>query len=523
MTDGSPSMNGAQALVAALTDSGVDVCFANPGTSEMHFVAALDTNPGMRCVLGLFEGVVTGAADGYARMTGRPAATLLHLGPGLANGLANVHNAKKARSPMVNVIGEHATYHRRFDAPLSADVEGVAAPMSHWVRTAESADEVAALGAEAIEASLHAPGQIASLILPADTAWNPTTATAVADPSRVPAPGAPDAAALESAAAAIASGAACTLYLGGAITESRADMASRLSEATGTKVFASTWAPRQENGAGRSPMARLQYFGEMAAQQLEGTEHLIVIGGDPPITFFAYPDKPNELTPDGAVVHRVCDITDDIDAALTDLVEATGASDAAPRTLELDRPPLPDGGTLDPAAVGRALAHLMPEHAIVVNEAGTSGGGYQGALRGTPPFSLLALTGGSIGYGLPAATGAAIACPDRRVFAMQADGAGMYTLQALWTQAREGLDVTTVLFNNGTYAILQYEFERVGAHAPGPKAMSMLDLTNPALDWVSLATGMGVPARRATTTTEFNAALAESIATPGPMLIEAIV
>lgn len=517
------AMNGAQALVAALTDSGVDVCFANPGTSEMHFVAALDTNPEMRCVLGLFEGVVTGAADGYARMAGRPAATLLHLGPGLANGLANIHNAKKARSPMVNVIGDHATYHQRFDAPLSADVEGVAAPMSHWVRSAQTADEVAALGAEAVEASLHAPGQIASLILPADTAWNPTTVTAAADPARIPSPGPPDQASLASAAKAIASGARCTLYLGGEITAERAALASQLAEATGTRVLASTWAPRQEIGAGRSPMARLQYFGELAAQQLDGTEHLIVIGGTPPITFFAYPDKPNELTPDGAIVHQVCDITDDIDAALAALVDMTGASEVGPRVLELDRPSLPEAGPLDPASVGRALAHLMPEHAIVVNEAGTSGGGYQGALRGTPPFSLLALTGGSIGYGLPAATGAAIACPDRRVFAMQADGAGMYTLQSLWTHAREGLDVTTVLFNNGKYAILQYEFDRVGAHDPGPKAMSMLDLTNPALDWVSLAAGMGVPARRATTTVEFNEALAESVATPGPMLIEAMV
>lgn len=519
MTD---QMNGAQALVKALTDSGVDVCFANPGTSEMHFVAALDTNPRMRCVLGLFEGVVTGAADGYARMAGKPAATLLHLGPGLANGLANVHNAKKARSPMVNIVGEHATYHRRFDAPLSSDVAGVAEPMSHWVRTAESADEVAAMGAAAVEASLVAPGQIATLILPADTAWNPTGVTAVADLGRVPAPDAPDSSAIESAAAAIASGARCTLYLGGAITEERARLAGQLTAGTGTKVFASTWAPRQESGAGRTPVARLQYFGELAAQQLEGTEHLIVIGGQPPITFFAYPDKPNVLTPEGATVHQICDITDDIDAALAGLVEAAGAATAAPRVLELDRPSLPEGD-LDAVAVGRAVAHHMPENAVVVNEAGTAGGGYQGALRGTPAFSLLALTGGSIGYGLPAATGAAVACPDRHVFAMQADGAGMYTVQALWTQVREGLDVTNIIFNNGKYAILQLEFDRVGAHSPGPKAMSMLDLSNPALDWVSLATGMGMPGTRATTATEFNAAIAESVATPGPSLIEAVI
>lgn len=520
MTD--QQMNGAQALVKALTDSDVDVCFANPGTSEMHFVAALDTNPQMRCVLGLFEGVVTGAADGYARMAGKPAATLLHTGPGLANGLANIHNAKKARTPMVNIIGDHATYHRRFDAPLSADVEGIAAPMSHWVGNANTADEVAAIGAAAIEASMVAPGQVASVILPADTAWNPTSATAVADMSNVPMPDAPDEAAIDSAAVAIASGARCTLMLGGNVTESRARLTSQLTAGTGTRVFCSTWAPRQETGAGRSPVARLQYFGEMAAQQLEGTEHLIIIGGHPPITFFAYPDKPNELTPEGATVHQICEITGDIDGALAALVDRAGATNAAPKLLELDRPSLPEG-ELDSAAVGRAIAHLMPDNAVVVNEAGTAGGGYQGALRGTPAFSLLALTGGSIGYGLPAATGAAIACPDQRVFAMQADGGGMYTLQALWTQAREGLDVTNVIFNNGKYAILQHEFDRVGAHSPGPKAMSMLDLTNPALDWVSLATGMGVPAQRATTAEEFNAALAKSVATPGPSLIEVMI
>lgn len=520
MTDA--QMNGAQALVKALTDSGVEVCFANPGTSEMHFVAALDTNPRMRCVLGLFEGVVTGAADGYARMAGTPAATLLHLGPGLANGLANIHNAKKARSPMVNIVGEHATYHRRFDAPLSADVEGVARPMSHWVRTAESADEVAGLGAQAVEASMQAPGQIATLILPADTAWNPTTVTAVADRGAVPAPGAPDQAAVDSAAAAIASGARCTLYLGGDVTETRARLAGQLAAATGTRVFCSTWAPRQESGAGRAPMARLQYFGELAAKQLDGTEHLIVIGGRPPITFFAYPDKPNELTPEGATVHQICDITDDIDAALGALVDGAGAADTPPRLLEIDRPPLPDG-ELDPAAVGQALAHHLPEHAIVVNEAGTAGGGYQGALRGTPPFSMLALTGGSIGFGLPAATGAAVACPDRPVFAMQADGSGMYTVQALWTQVRESLDVTNIIFNNGKYAILQFEFERVGAHDPGPKALSMLDLTNPALDWTQLARGMGMPATRVASTAACNAAIAESVATPGPSLIEVMI
>jgi acetolactate synthase-1/2/3 large subunit len=279
--------------------------------------------------------------------------------------------------------------------------------------------------------------------------------------------------------------------------------------------------PRQETGAGRTPISRLAYFGEQAAQQLDGTEHLIVVGGRPPVTFFAYPDKPNWLTPDGAEIHQVCEVTQDVDAALEGLVDAIGAASAASVVLPLDRPDLPTG-ELTPSAVGVALANLMPEEAIVVNEAGTSGV-YQAAMRGAPAHSLLSLTGGSIGYGLPASTGAAIACPDRRVLSMQADGAGMYTLQALWTQARESLDITTVVFSNRRYAILQVEFDRVGAHSPGPKATSMLELSDPDLDWVSLARGMGVPASRATTAEEFNDALGASLAESGPCLIEVLV
>ncbi len=514
------AMTGAEALVATLVDSGVDVCFANPGTSEMHFVAALDTNPGMRCVLGLFEGVVTGAADGYGRMTGRPAATLLHLGPGLANGLANVHNAKKARTPMVNVVGEHATYHREYDAPLSSDIVGVATPMSHWVRMADSPDSVAAMGAEAIEAAMAAPGQISTLILPADTAWS-TSDTAPVVAGSPPPPPAPDASAVDSAARALSGGRRCTLYLGGTITEHRARQAGRIAAATGANVVASTWAPRQEMGAGRTPVRRLAYFGEQAAEQLEGTEDMIIVGGRPPVTFFAYPDKPNVLTPEDADVHHVCDENGDVDAALDALVDAVGAASTTAPVLPLDRP-APPTGELNALAIGQAAAAVMPEDAIIVNEAGT-GGSYQAAMRGAPAHTLLSLTGGSIGYGIPASVGAAVACPERRVLNMQADGSGMYTVQGLWTQAREELDVTTVIFSNRRYAILQVEFDRVGAHDPGPKAMSMLELDRPHLDWVALATGMGVPGNRATTAEEFSDLLAAAVSQPGPSLIEALI
>ena len=153
------TMNGAQSLLATFVNAGVEVCFTNPGTSEMHFVAALDSEPGMRAILGLFEGVVTGAADGYARMAEKPACTLLHLGPGLANGLANLHNARRARTPIVNVVGEHATYHRKFDAPLTSDIEGFARPVSGWIHVSESADGIAADAALAVLQAMGPPGQ----------------------------------------------------------------------------------------------------------------------------------------------------------------------------------------------------------------------------------------------------------------------------------------------------------------------------------------------------------------------------
>ena len=321
--------SGAESLVQTFVDAGVNVCFANPGTSEMHFVAALDSNPDMRCVLGLFEGVVTGAADGYGRMRGIPAATLLHLGPGLGNGLANLHNAKKARTPLVNVIGDHATYHRKYDAPLTSDVEGIARPVSGWVKVSTSADAVAADGAEAIQAALAPPGQVASLILPADTAWSRTTAqaTPLAPPARTPV----DADAVSRVAAALRSGEPAVLLMNGPITESRAAMADRIAQATGARVLMDTFIPRVERGAGRVALERLPYFGEQAAEVLAGTRHLILISTQPPVTFFAYPDKPNWLTPEGCELHTLIERDGDIDGALEALADAVAARALTPR------------------------------------------------------------------------------------------------------------------------------------------------------------------------------------------------
>jgi len=512
--------SGAESLVQTFVDAGVNVCFANPGTSEMHFVAALDSNPDMRCVLGLFEGVVTGAADGYGRMKGLPAATLLHLGPGLGNGLANLHNAKKARTPIVNVIGDHATYHRKYDAPLTSDVEGISKTVCHWVKVSESADAVAADGALAVQAALTPPGQVTSLILPADTAWNRTRASAAPLPRVAPRP--VSGAAVDAAAKALRSGEPCVLLCNGHLTSERTELLDRISKRTGARWLGDTFIPRMQRGAGRVDTVRLPYFGEQAAEVLAGTKHLIIVSSQPPITFFAYPDKPNWLTPEGCALHTLVEREGDVDGALAALGEAVGIKDTPPNVMKLERPALMSGA-LNPVSIAAAVAHHLPEYAVVVEEGGMSGGPSVLATRTAAPHDWLCLTGGSIGYGIPCATGAAVACPDRRVVNLQADGSGMYTLQGLWTQAREQLDVTTVIFANRKYAILQIEFGRVGAHNPGPKAMSMLDLTRPELDWVAMAKGMGVPGRRVTTAEEFNRAFAESVVTPGPFLIEAVI
>jgi acetolactate synthase-1/2/3 large subunit len=512
--------SGAESLVKALVDSKADVCFANPGTSEMHFVAALDNNPEMRCVLGLFEGVVTGAADGYGRMTRRPAVTLTHLGPGLGNGLANLHNAKKARTPIVNVVGDHATYHQKYDAPLTSDVAGFAAPVSGWIKSSASADEVAADGAAAVQAAMAPPGQVATLILPADTAWNRTTATA--EPLPVIQPKAFSTDNIDDVAKALKTGEPSVILMNGVITAEIANMADRVAQATGATAMTDTFVPRIARGAGIAQFARLPYFGEQAAEVLAGTKHLIILGSQPPVTFFAYPDKPNYLTPEGCELHTLAERDEDIEGALEALIDALGAGSIEARLQPHKIPDLPSG-QLDPRAVGSTLANYFPENAIIVDEGGTCGGGCVGATRTAAPHDHLILTGGAIGFGLPCATGAAVACPDRPVISLQGDGAGMYTNQALWTQARERLNVTTIIFANQNYGILQVEFGRVGAHNPGPKAMSMLDLTNPELRWTDIAKGMGVPAWRVHTVEELVEALQRAQATEGPALIEAMV
>jgi acetolactate synthase-1/2/3 large subunit len=513
-------MNGAESLVRTLVASGVEVCFSNPGTSEMSFVAALDAIDGMRPILALFEGVATGAADGYGRMAGKPAATLLHLGPGLGNGLANLHNARRARTPIVNIVGDHATYHAPYDAPLASDILGIARPVSHWVASATSARSVASDGARAVQAARRAPGEIATLILPADTAWLEAERPAAPLPVEAPAP--VGAGAIAEAVAALRAGRRTVLLLGGATLRGEGlEAAGRIAAASGARLACDTFTARLERGAGRVALERIPYFAEQIVEFLKDTELMVLVGARPPVSFFAYPGKPSWCTPEGCRIVTLAEAHEDGVAALAAVADGLGAPKAPARRAELRRPELPKGA-LTVAGAGQVIGHFLPDHAIISEEAGTSVVGITPFTAGAPPHDYLSLTGGAIGQGLPVATGAAVACPDRKVLCLEGDGSAMYTLQALWTQAREGLDVTTVIFANRSYVILNVELKRVGASGRGPKALSMLDLHNPALDWVALAQGMGVEASRAATAEEFAAQFASAMAGRGPRLIEAL-
>ncbi|MFW3172731.1 acetolactate synthase large subunit [Geodermatophilus sp. CPCC 206100] len=511
-------MNGAQALVRTLVAAGVDVCFANPGTSEMHFVAALDDVPEMRSVLTLFEGVATGAADGYARMAGRPAATLLHLGPGLANGVANLHNARRGGAPVLNVVGDHARSHKRLDAPLESDVDALAGAVSGWVRRSLSPADVAADAAEAVAAA--ARGAVATLVLPADVSW--TDGAAPADPLPVrPAPQVPDAV-VDEVAAALASGEPAVLFVGGDVVACEEGLlaAGRVAAGTGARLLAETFPARMVRGAGLPDPDELPYPPEMAMAALAGTAHLVLAGATAPVHFFAYPDVPGTPVPEGCRVHVLSAPGEDGVAALRALADRA-APGAEPELAEASRPELP-GGALDPRSMAAVVGALLPERAVVVDEALTSGVGLAELTAGAPRHDWLALTGGAIGDGLPMAVGAAVACPDRPVLCLQADGSAMYTIQALWTMAREQLDVTVVVCDNGSYAILEHELSRVGARGDGERAGRLLDLGGPGLDFVALATGMGVPATRATTAEEFAGQLRAALAEPGPHLVDAV-
>jgi acetolactate synthase-1/2/3 large subunit len=513
------NMNGGQALIRTLVDCGVDTCFMNPGTSEMHFVAALDAVPEMHSVLALFEGVATGAADGYGRMAGRPAATLLHLGAGLGNGLANLHNARKARTPIVNIVGDHATYHKRYDAQLESDIETVARNVSTFIRWSAKPEEVGTDAADAVAIASGPPGQVATLVLPADVSWSQG---GLVGQLRAPArPKPPDTAAIAEIAAALQSGEPACVFVGG--RAGRAELlaqASAVATATGSKLLCETFPARLERGAGRPPLERLAYLAEFATMQLTGLRHIVLVDAKAPVSFFAYPGKPSDLVPEGCRVHTLASPDSDLATALAMLAERVGASTAP--VQQTATPGLPTG-TLTADAVCAALGTLMPEGAIISDESNTSGLSAGVHSAGSPPHDWLYLTGGAIGQGLPVAVGAAVACPDRKVIALESDGSALYTIQSWWTMVRENLDVTTIVFNNRSYAVLNMELGRVGAEAGGPRAKDMLDLSRPDMDFTAIAKGLGVDATRSTTADEFVDQLGRALATPGPTVIEVMV
>ncbi len=513
------SMNGAESLVHTLLASGIDTCFANPGTSEMHFVAALDRVPGMRCVLGLFEGVVTGAADGYARMAGKPAATLLHCGPGLANGLANLHNGRRANTMMVNCVGDQATYHRPLDAPLTADTEGLARSVSGWVRTCTSAAEVGAQAAVAAMQAQTSPGQIATLILPSDTCWDDGGIVA----ARLPIPAAPTTSphAVKIAAGLLRNGQKTLLVLAnGALRAGPLADAYRIAAATGASVIAQGSNGRMERGQGRHAINRIPYPVDQAVAMMKDFAQVILIGAAKPVIFFAYPNKPGSPVPTGANLHVMTRPEHDQAQALAALADELG-NPAAVAPTKSARPDVARGA-INSDSFAQSLAALLPEHAIVADESVTFGRAFFPATHAARAHDWLNVTGGAIGGGIPMATGAAVAAPGRRVVNLQADGSAMYTIQGLWTQARERLDVTTVIFNNRKYQILIGELANVGAN-PGRTAMDMLDLGNPDIDFCKISEGQGVPAARATTMEQFNDLFAQSLTRKGPFLIELMI
>lgn len=513
-------MNGAEAILKTLAEGGVEVCFSNPGTSEMQMVAAFDREPRVRPVLTLFEGGATGAADGYARMAGKPAATLLHLGPGLANGSANLHNARRAFSPIVNIVGDHATYHRQYDAPLNSDIAALAGPHSIWVKSAETADEAPALAAEALAASFGPPGGIATLILPADSAWNEVKSPGAAAPAlrRAPLPVRGD---TVDRVAGLVRAAKKPVFLMGtpATTEAGLAAAGRIA-GTGRRVLVDTFVSRQPRGAGRFAPDKMLYFGEMALADLTGVDLMVLVGTTQPVAFFAYPAMPSVLVPEGCAVEVLSAHHEDSAAAMEALADALAAPEAvAAQPLKLPAPP---SGDLNAYLIGDSIARWAPEHAVICDDAVTSGLPIYMQTKCARPHDWLSLTGGAIGQGMPLAIGAALASPGRKVLSLNGDGAGAYTLQALWTMAREGLDITTVVFANRSYRILNIELARTRSGQAGPSARRLLDLGEPTMDWVALAQGFGVPAVRCADAASFDAALARSLAGEGPSLIEAV-
>ncbi len=515
-------MNGAHALIETLADCGVELCVANPGTSEMHLVQGLDSVPRIRSVLALFEGVCTGAADGYGRMTGKPAATLLHLGPGLANGIANLHNARKARTPIINIVGNHPEYHIGFDAPLTSDIDTLARNYSCWIKSCSTAQTLAQDGADAFTATLRqtsdSTGQIATLIMGADAAWG--EAKGPVRPNALPGRSQTDEYAIEEIARVLSTGEKTALLLEHhALVPAALEAASRIAGKTGCRLLTGTFPARIDGGPGTVAVERLPYFPEQILASLEGTQNLVLVNAQVPASFFAYQGIRSQLVPDGCAVHRLSRVEEDAVDALQRLAERLGATETPINCFEHREMSKPSG-ELSNKTIVQAFASTMPEELIVCTDSGGGNAAYP-FCQNSVPHSWLSLTGGAIGQGGPPATGAARAGPDSPGVALLADGGAADTIQCLWTQAREDLNVTTVIFANNSYNILNVEYARLGVENMGDIAASLFDISNPTIGWVDMARSMGVPGAVAETADQLCELLEQSYRTPGPFLIQA--
>ncbi|MEC9247606.1 MAG: acetolactate synthase large subunit [Pseudomonadota bacterium] len=513
-------MNGARALLGSLVNSGVEICFANPGTSEMHLVAAIGETDKIRSILCLFEGVVTGAADGYWRMKRSPAVTLLHLGPGYANGMANLHNARRAFSGIINIVGDHAEWHLKYDAPLTSDVLGHVDLHSDLVRSSESAQDLGLAGSEVVAYAKKGWGKIATLFVPANHAWEEASSAhvkmesdgvAVVPPSRI-----------KKIAESMNSGKKTGILLGGqALLENTTEIASRISQVGDITLLCETFAARLQRGVGRVSLNRIPYFAEQAIEFLKEFEQIILVGAKSPVGFFAYPEVESLLAPKDCEISTLVKVDEDSMTALAALADFIGA----PKKVVRQKPDVSPatGEVLSPSNIGDVIAELLPANSIVSDEGITCGLELYTRTMGAEKHDWLSITGGSIGQGLPVSFGASVACPDRKVVAFQADGSGMYTVQTLWSMAREDTDVTIVLLKNDSYAILNVELARLKAGKPTDKTKSMFDLSNPSIDWVSVAGGLGVPAKRVGSVSQFRSEFGRAMDGKGPFLIEVLV
>jgi acetolactate synthase-1/2/3 large subunit len=359
------------------------------------------------------------------------------------------------------------------------------------------------------------------LILPGDVSWQEAAASVPPRPAAKKRK-APDAARVEHVAQVLRSSEPAMILLANKATRGEAlEKAGKVAAATGARLGSQFFTARIERGAGRVPIERIPYAVAQAQIFLKAIRHIITVETREPVAFFAYPDKPSLMKPEGTLVHPFVEADEDSALAFDMLLQALGATGAVPLRQPRIETPVP-GGALNPTSIAHALAAALPEHCILVDESLTTGRESMGLTLGALPHDLINNMGGSIGYGTPVATGAALACPDRRVFCMVGDGSAMYTIQSLWTQARENLNVTTIIFANNSYAILKAEYANMGAGTgvPGERALSMIDIDRPRIDWLAMAKSMGVPGVAVDTAETFHKAMVHSTREPGPCLIE---